>query len=159
MKVQITRTMTVANANGEAETFEPTGEGKFRDDIDIGTYQRLNRAGAAVIHVEDGDEAEEKHPNMTTDAETATASDSTNGVYDPLSKEARELRGDTGTDGNGDEGQDGNSGETKGVKSDEELNAMTKAELEAFAKDNDYEFDPSKKKDEMIADLKVQFPA
>ncbi|MCB5201701.1 hypothetical protein LH464_04310 [Neorhizobium sp. T786] len=142
MQVQITRKMTVANDRGEAETFEPTGEGKFREDISVSTYQRLNRAGAAVIFV-DPDGAGSGGPNMTTDAETATATDSQNGIGFVRSGD------DNGSD----------DGEAKGKPTDAELEAMTKDQLSEFAATNGYTVDASKKKADIIADLKVQFPA
>jgi hypothetical protein len=49
MKAIITRNMTVTNAKGEAEAFE---KGETPIELDVDTYRRLNRAGAAVVHID-----------------------------------------------------------------------------------------------------------
>jgi hypothetical protein len=51
MEALITRNMTVANAKGEAETFEKSDEPITIDDVE--TFRRLNRAGAAIVFVEE----------------------------------------------------------------------------------------------------------
>lgn len=52
-KIIVTRRMNVANSAGQAEQFEKTGEPlTIGTDIDIDTYRRLLRAGAAEPYVE-----------------------------------------------------------------------------------------------------------
>lgn len=122
MKVQITRPMVVTNAAGQAERFEPTAAGQFRDDIDVATFQRLNRAGAAVIFSA-GDQATDV-PASTTAVETATAAPNENGI-------------------------------NPGTPVAPDLDAMTKEELLAYAKQSGIEVDGSKKKADLLADIKA----
>jgi hypothetical protein len=50
MEAIITRNMTVANAKGEAEAFEASTK---PITLDVDTYRRLNRAGAATVYRND----------------------------------------------------------------------------------------------------------
>lgn len=50
MKAIITRNMNVMNAEGQNEAYLKSPNPV---DLDIGTYQRLNRAGAAILHVDE----------------------------------------------------------------------------------------------------------
>lgn len=61
MKALILRNMTVANAKGEAQAFEKSDVPVTIDDVE--TYRRLNRAGAAVVYME------EKAPESSDAAE------------------------------------------------------------------------------------------
>ena len=92
MKIQITRAMVVINSRGEAERFAPTGPGEFRDDLDLATLQRLNRAGAAV-NFSAGDQA--TNEGQTTAAETVTAAPNENGIHDPVAPKPVDLDGMT----------------------------------------------------------------
>jgi hypothetical protein len=64
MKAIITRNMNVMNAGGENEAYLKSPKPV---ELDIGTYQRLNRAGAAILHVED-----EPDPEPVSDIEAMT---------------------------------------------------------------------------------------
>ena len=115
MKAVITRDMVVANAKGEAEQFR---KGDKPVEVDVDTYRRLNRAGAAVAASDD---------NTADNTET-------HGV----------------AGGRGDEGPRDESGV--------DLNGMTKDELADYAKENGYTVDASKKKADIIADIRAQMP-
>jgi hypothetical protein len=152
MRAIITRNMTVANAKGEAETFEANDEPVTIDDV--GTFNRLNRAGAAIVAPggEDGS-AETLAPRPVGVGEMTVTHDA-NGK--PAAGGGVE-RIEAGGSGHGEGFSAGNGGDgiETGKAETVDIDKLNKADLSAYATEHGIAFDEADTKAVILEKVKA----